>query len=459
MKYIGIDLGSSFIKAVFLDLDEGKVIAYRKHPTPRKEKNQNVNVFEIRASHIVDTVQALIDEFTSTYKDVEGVILSTQMHGFVYSVPNREDRYVSWQDMRCLDRMPQKDDSYLEWLQKEISPEQMERNGVYLKPSLGMCNLYTLLEEDEEMPRDGTLYTLGSYIIHSLTGNNVCHISNAAPLGIVDVASRCWDRKLLKELRMSNIKLPRLAQNDYEVCGTYNSNGCHLKVHPDYGDMQIAALGSQIGVGDIVVNVATAAQVIRYTKEFYPGIYEIRPYLEDSYLYTISNMPSGRNLDVLVNFFREIVLDLTGEEVDAQIVWKHIHEGRLHDGEGLKVETGFYKNPFFSEGGAIYGITQNNMHIDTICHAAIVDMSNVYWHYIQRLGEAPESIKRIICAGGVSWKTPELCQAIAEISGKKCQLSPIIDEALSGLYQVSLVCSGICNSIDESRKYYLQFEG
>ena len=85
----------------------------------------------------------------------------------------------------------------------------------------------------------------------------------------------------------------------------YKSNGYSLKIHPDYGDMQISITGSGIRAGDVVVNIATGAQVIRYDTEFKPREYEIRPYLEGSYLYTISNMPSGRNLDVLIRFIKE----------------------------------------------------------------------------------------------------------------------------------------------------------
>ena len=124
------------------------------------------------------------------------MIISTQMHGFVYSVPEKEDNYISWQDMRCMNKMPGKEKTYLQWMEEKITPKDMEDHGVYLKPSLGICNLYTLLE-NKELRRDGKLYTLGSYVIYALTGENVCHISNAAPLGLADVAHHCWNTKII----------------------------------------------------------------------------------------------------------------------------------------------------------------------------------------------------------------------------------------------------------------------
>lgn len=455
MKYIGIDLGSSFIKAVLMDFNAQRLIAHDKTVSPGKRKHRNPNYFEIPARALANTVRSLIDRYTEEYDDVEGVVISTQMHGFVYSVPEQEDMYISWQDMRCMDKMPGKDISYLKWMEENTPPSLMNDNGVYIKPSLGVCNLYTLLDENPDMPRDGTLYTLGSYVIHALTGNNVCHITNAAPLGLADVAHHCWDGNMLRRMKLTEIKLPRLAEDDYEICGEYVSGGCRLKIHPDYGDMQVAILGSHIGTGDVVVNIATGAQVIRYDKNFRPGNYEIRPYFENSYLNTISNMPSGRNLDVLIRFICEIAEQATGERPDEQFIWKKVHEEELKEDEDLRVNTAFYKNPHFRSGGAIEGITQNNLHLSTIFYAAFEDMARTYWHYIQEFGEDTQSIRRIICAGGVNWKTPEIRMMLRRVSGKECLLSPMADEALSGMYRLGLMCGGKCKNLEECADYPL----
>lgn len=455
MKYIGIDLGSSVIKAVLLDLDRHQMIAQHKLASPQKRPHPNPNSFEIPADRLVEIVKSFIDRYTREQDDIEGIVISTQMHGFVYSVPERDDMYISWQDMRCLDKMPEENRTYLKWLEDHIAPGLMENNGVYVKPSLGACMLYTLLEEDSTIRRDGTLYTLGSYIIHALAGKNICHITNAAPLGLVDLLHHCWDEKMLEKLCLNEINLPRLAENDYEVCGEYVSNNCRLKVHPDYGDMQVAILGSGIGVGDVVVNVATAGQVIRYDQDFRPGNYEIRPYYEDSYLYTISNMPSGRNLDVLIRFISETIEKIMGERPDEQFIWKKIHEADLKKDEDLKVNTAFYKNPYSHDGGAIQGITQTNLHLTTLFYAAFRDMVETYWQFIQKLGKNADAIRRIVCAGGVNWKTPEIRTMLEQVSGKPCCLSPMADETLSGMYHLSLVCSGICSTLEECAKYPL----
>ena len=455
MKYIGIDVGSSFLKAVLLDLENDRITDSRSFPSPKKIQGQDSLLFEIPALQISDSIKQLIDGYTSQYNDIEGVILSTQMHGFVYSVPGREDRYISWQDMRCMGNMKDDMQTYIQWLEKEVPAQDMENNGVYIKPSLGLCNLYTLIHETD-IPEDGVLYTLGSYVITQLTGNNICHISNAAPLGLADVRHHCWDHKLIQRLGFDKIRMPEIAEHDFFVCGIYKSNTCSLKIHPDYGDMQVAVLGSRIQEGEVAVNVATAAQVIRYEREFKPGRYEVRPYFQGGYLNTISNMPGGRNLDVLVTFLQESVHELTGISLEKQEIWKYIHEHAEEKQDGLRVQTCFYKNPFYCNGGAIAGITQNNLSIDNLFTAAFKDMAQTYWHHIQDLGTDVKNIRGIVCAGGVCWKTPELCTAVAEVTGQDTRLSPMKDEALAGMFRLSLAAAGICSSLDEQadRMFY-----
>ena len=68
-------------------------------------------------------------------------------------------------------------------------------------------------------------------------------------------------------------------------------------------------------------------------------------------------------------------------------------------------------------------------------------MAHTYWKFIQKLGEEEKNIKRIICAGGVNWRTPELCKSIGNVSGKPWVLSPVKNEAVLGLLRIALICS------------------
>ena len=448
MKYIAIDIGSSYVKAVVLDVDSDSVVASDKRPTPEKLAHANPRYFENDAGVFIQLVQELCERFVAAYVDVEGILLSTQMHGFVYTIPGMDDIYVSWQDLRCLDSGPS-GQSYLHQLEAIVPPGEMNRAGVYLKPSLGLCNLYALLNIQPKLPRTGTLHTLGSYIIGKLTGKNICHISNAAPLGMVDIVAGGWNHSLLAKLGLGEVTLPELALRDFQPCGSYKVHGREIFVYPDWGDQQIAVLGCLAGGDDAIINIATGAQVLVPTDDLAFGAYEIRPYFEGGHIRTISNMPAGRGLDVFIRFLREATQKVHGQGCSSSDIWKAIDDGFVFDPNGIAVDMGIYPVSEKLNGGSVSGIRPDNLSLSSLFSAAYLDMAKTYWENIQIL-RAPEKINRIVCAGGVSWKSPHLLEAITTVSGKKCALSPMADEVVSGMFQAALICSGKKRTLAES---------
>ena len=76
-----------------------------------------------------------------------------------------------------------------------------------------------------------------------------------------------------------------------------------------------------------MINIATASQVSVTTKEFRPGPYEIRPYFGNQYINTISNMPSGRNLDVLIDSWENFISACQGKRREKTDLWKAALQG------------------------------------------------------------------------------------------------------------------------------------
>ena len=98
MKYLGVDIGSSSIKSAVLDLDKNAIFVLPKVPSPARSPHPNERFFQVPAKEYLTLIKRMIEESAEAYGDLAGVLLSTQMHGFVL-----EDVYVSWQDTRCLD--------------------------------------------------------------------------------------------------------------------------------------------------------------------------------------------------------------------------------------------------------------------------------------------------------------------------------------------------------------------
>ena len=431
MKFFCIDIGSTYVKIVLADTALGISASYRI-PSPAREGQGHV--FEINAA---SCLQILRDEINKALDDgfgVEGLLISTQMHGFVYN-----DKYVSWQDTSCLDTDPTNGRTYLEQLKLMVPEEAMSNSGVKMKPSLGICNLYARLKRKEELSCKAEIYTLGSWIIHQLTGRNICHISNAAPLGLIDLSTRSWDRNILTKLGLDNLKLPEIAAEDYAPVGTYHYRGGEILVFPDYGDQQVSVCGISDDKDSVIINAATAAQVIRKSSAPLKTGCENRPYFEGKYLNVITNLPSGRNLQVLIRFLQTAVERITGETVDESEVWKALNTDRISD--ELIIDPRFYPDQGSSDGGSITGINANSFNPDTLMSAMFSAMAEEFRKAIQSMKISDdEEIPEIICIGGVCRKNPSMIEKVESATGIKCRIPDDEDEAISGFIKIANKC-------------------
>lgn len=89
MYYIGIDIGSTYVKSVLIDMEAGKARQEQRFPAPAKRELKNRRCFEISAEELLAMVRTQAECFADLYEDIKGVILSTQMHGFVYCTEGR----------------------------------------------------------------------------------------------------------------------------------------------------------------------------------------------------------------------------------------------------------------------------------------------------------------------------------------------------------------------------------
>lgn len=439
MYTLGIDIGSTYIKAAVFEAAADRVCFSRSVPTAARKSIRRSCCFEIEAEKLYQTVRALLEEAAAQFP-VKALLLSTQMHGFVYQTEDREDTYISWQDARCTEKMADQDISYLEYLKSQIPPQWMQDCGVPLKPSLGMCNLYALLHGDNPPPADGTLYTLGSYLNVRLGGKNICHASNAAPLGLMSQKERAWHEELIRWLGFDQISLPEIAGGDFADCGRAQVGNTEIRLYPDYGDQQVSVLGAMPGERHVIINIATASQISCLSECFAPGHYESRPYFGKRYLNTVSNMPGGRNFGVLTDFLKECASVLCGRKLTTGQVWDAVNAVYHQEQPTLRADVLFYPTEHKTDGGAIWGIKPDNLTITQLFAAAYEDAAGHYERVLEEL--FCEKAEGITFLGGVSFKNAALIDHIAGRLGLPYQRCVMPDEALNGLYRLSLAAVG-----------------
>jgi sugar (pentulose or hexulose) kinase len=454
MYFIAIDAGSSYVKSALFNLETGDIVEKSKTVSPRKNNNANERIYEIDGEIFFKVVKESLDDFCSRYTDIEGILLSTQMHGCVME-ERQSGRavYISWQDSRCLCRMPGSEKSYLEHLAEMFSPDVMRSTGVGIKPALALCNLFTLKSEKNLRLDDGNweFHTLGSWFISRLTGRNICHITNAASTGMADPVKSVWRRDIIEKAGFSGLGFPEIT-NELRVCGEYCFGSRSIPVYPDVGDQQVSVLGSGAASGDIVANIGTAGQVILIHSGFSPGSYEIRPYFEGLYNYVISRMPAGRNFDIPVEFIREIGKRVFEMDVSREYIWARLGDAMtLQDTQGLAGDIGFYETPEKLADGGFSGINHYNLTVKNVFSSLLQDMARVYARQIAVLTAGKTISGKLFFCGGMVSNHPVIVTAVENETSLKAVSGVSVDEVWNGMFRLALVCTGRCVNLDETR--------
>ena len=217
MKAIGIDIGTTTISGVVVEVDE------RRHSTVIEAKTiQNGSFIGTSneweriqdAEKIIQKAKAVVDEFIDKYPDAHNIGLTGQMHGIVYL--NAEGRSVSplytWQDGRgniCNDKTGKS-------LLKEIEEQ------CHYKTASGYGFVTHLYNEKHHMisAEATTFCTIMDYFGVYLTNRKqpLIHVSNAAGFGFFDVQKKCFEMEWLNKMGMGTVKIPEICE-DMEVLG------------------------------------------------------------------------------------------------------------------------------------------------------------------------------------------------------------------------------------------------
>ena len=148
-------------------------------------------------------------------------------------------------------------------------------------------------------------------------------------MGGWDLAAGDWDRELFGALGLGDVALAGV-RDHRAVVGEYRG----LPVHVAVGDQQASLLGVFLEEGELSLNVATGSQVSRIAPPGEQGAGQRRPFFGRT-LRTVTHIPAGRSLNVLV----ALVTELGGEEDP----WPEIERRAAAAGDtGLEVDLSFF---------------------------------------------------------------------------------------------------------------------
>jgi xylulokinase len=272
MHLIGIDAGTSAIKAVLVD-DQQIVHAESSRqlglhaPHPRWFE-QNPDDWWVA---VCEALELLRQSAGSRWQDVRGIGLSGQMHGAV--LLNQDGKVlrpaILWNDGRS--------DHECRELAMAM-PDIGTIAGVPAMPGLTAPKLLWLRRHEPELHKQIAHVLLPKdYIRFRLTGERLTDVSDAAGTLWLDQARRAWSSELLAASGMSELQMPRLLESPAaggEVLAVVAGElglPAGVLVAAGAGDAAAGAIGiGAINEGDAFLSLGTSAQMLVATMSFRP---------------------------------------------------------------------------------------------------------------------------------------------------------------------------------------------
>lgn len=427
MHAIGIDIGTTSICGVLLDVTSGKIL---KQQTVLSEafiqtENEWEKIQDV--SKIMTLAEKILEELIDGECEVIG--LTGQMHGILYT--DREGRAISplytWQDQRG--NRPYRERTYAAYMNScsgygSVTDFYNRENGLRPKEAVSYC-------------------TIQDYLGMVLCGlkRPVIHISDAASFGNFEPEGQ------------------RLPHAEAEVTESYRIIGKYrgIPVSVAIGDNQASVISTLAEEKDILVNVGTGSQVTIVSDRRIEGEnIESRPYVEGKYLVVGAALCGGRAYSVLKNFYQEI---LQAAGADTSDVYKMMERMLTEEKDTVKetditdeleVDTRFSgtrKDPNLR--GNIVGISESNFRPQMLTRGVLVGMTKELYGMYREMNVSGQGL---VGSGNGIRKNPKLKEMIEACFKEKVKIPVHKEEAAYGAALFGLVACGRFQNMAEAQK-------
>src|SRR5262249_17044334 len=293
---------------------------------------------------------------------------------------------------------------------------------------------------------DATAAALPDFVLARLCGAApVSEPTIAAAQGALDLAARDWHRPLLEALGLERLRWPAI-QDVRGPVGEARVGGRWLPCYPAIGDQQCALLGAALMPGELSLNIATGSQVSLVRPALAFGDYQVRPFFDGGWLNTITHIPAGRSLELLLALLCELA---ESQGLSVPDPWGAIARAvEATPATDLTIDLAFFASAL-GDRGAIGNIHERNLTAGHLFRAAFERMAATYAICARRL--APEADwTRLVFSGGLAQNLAALRETIVRQFGARYRVCATPEDTLQGLLALALVCSGRAASLSDA---------
>ena len=417
-----IDFGASRVKTALLRQGELTDIQSRASVFPCNTENGK---YETDVFAIKDIFLSLVKSYSANTK-LSGIFICSEMHGFALLDNNNApvSNYVSWKDERCLNEID--GISSFDLLKKNLGNSFFEKTGMNLRPCYPIFNVFHMARSKEIS--SAKIVSLPEWLCccggKSL---NVSHCTMSAGLGFYNIYENIFDKDLINSAAKNNINLSfNRPSKEVEAGGYIEIDGKDIPIFTGVGDHQCAVLGAGNDKNSISVNLGTGSQVAIINLA--NANCEKRPFFNDQLLSVITHIPSGRALNVYVNFLKSI-----NPNIDF---WQKLSGVSIEDIKkaALKINLAVFESAWnYDSGGSISAIGENNFNLNDYLASLLKEYAEQYAKAIYNL-KPPKNFNKIILSGGIGAKLPAVGKYLNVLTGFPVSITDsAYDETIAGL--------------------------
>lgn len=322
-----VDVGSSYLKAT---TSWSGSATTRSDLSDLSAPRPDAVVGGWDAERLVERVRGAIVGMLDGRPSVDRLFLSTHMRGYAIERDGEQSLpeplvYVPWQDVSA--ELPREDGrTTVDHLRDVLPAGRLWDTGTVLRAGMPLANAAHWLASGNG-PRTGRFHTLGSLLLSRLIGKHVTHETMAAATGFYDVVNRQWSSEIITLAGCEGLLFPEVLRGVGPAGEFIAPDGRAVRVFPDIGDSQAAALGAELDLRHAaLISIGTAGLAAvdadRFTRT---SQNECRPFF-GRWLSVVSGLPGGaeiggqlargttRELSRMLGAYRDAVDALLGND-------------------------------------------------------------------------------------------------------------------------------------------------
>lgn len=467
-NYLGVDVGTSTITAVVVDVDSGGVeraatVPNRSETTCVTDRGRGRSEWD--AGRMADDAALAIGEAVAGAGPIEGIGVTGQQHGMLLVSDDGGPMgpFVGWQDRRGLDPAGGGGETYVDRMRR--AAEEVGARGC--RPTAGYLGttLYWMAENGELPESSFIACFMPDFVVSSLTGTRpVTDPTDAAGSGLYDIHERQYHKGLVEALGLSCSWLPDVRSSASQA-GELTGKHAELTGLPEglpvtvaCGDNQASFAGSVADYAEsLLINIGTGGQLsVHVDRAESTESLEARPYVDGRFLLVGAGLVGGRSYAWLRDFFREVGRSFFGAAGDGDL-YEAMNRlaAEIPDGaDGLSCEplfTGTRREPECR--GTWSGVGTANFTPGHMGRALLEGLAAQFReHYEEMDGLGCGGRTKLVGSGNGVRKNRLLQEIIQDCFGMTISIPVHTEEAAYGAALLAAVGNGVFSGFDAAGK-------